>query len=259
MIEDSELVIIEVAVVTRFGHGRSYETGIWNMALDRLGLPFERTRVVVMDNTCERETSERLCQILEGKPFSQWAIFKDWTYKQPKEHRHDEEHVLNQVRFMNRLVSATNDSQYILTLDSDILPPTKAELNGVSAYDMLKSRMEPDVAVVGTPALSRWAENPKPSVYTVDRIEPWGKLSFFPAQPKGIVSVVNAFGMACTLWRGDPIRKYGFRQVPNCHATSTLGMEWYAYKMFHLDGFRLLCDWSIRPRHYKTETEYVQA
>ena len=246
----------EVCVVTRIGPGRLWELDLWAESLERLGLPRSKTRIVVGDNSGDAATRDRIMGILGGGGWNEWALLIDKGYNCNKFTERPEEHSYHQARLLSRLVRASMTTPYILSLDTDTLAPTAEELGGLSAYQLLKSRMLDDVAVVGTPVPSRWSG--QLAAYTVDSIEPWGKMKRVSIKRPGIVEEVHSFGTCLTLWRGDLLRKYEFKGEPNIQAKCQQGLEWYTYKMFMLDGFRLLLDWAIRPRHYKTPNEYGQ-
>ena len=248
----------EVCVVTRVGPDRLWELDLWAESLERLELPRDKTRIVVGDNSGDAATRARITEILGRGRWNEWALLIDKGYNCEKLAKRPEEHSYHQARLFSRLVRASMTTPYILSLDTDTLAPSAEELGGLSAYQLLKSRMLDDVAVVGTPVLSRWAKTPAVAAYTVDNIEPWGRMRRVRIKRPGVVEEVQSFGTCLTLWRGDLLRKYEFKGEPNIQSRCVQGLEWWTYKMFLQDGFRMLLDWTIRPRHYKTLDEYVQ-
>ena len=247
---------VEVCVITRIGPDRLWELDLWADSLERLDLPRAATRIVVGDNSGNAQTRLLLADILAKGGWAEWAILLDTGYSCAKFDTRPEEHSYHQARLLSRLVRASMEAPYIITLDSDTLAPSREDLGGLSAYEMMRGRLTGDVAVVGTPARSR--NTGDISVYTVNTIEPWGKLVRVAAKKPGVVEEVQAFGTCLTLWRGDLLRKYEFKGEPNLTAKCGQGLEWYTYKMFLQDGWRLLCDWAIRPKHFLRPGDYVQ-
>ncbi len=161
------------------------------------------------------------------------------------------------ARLMNQAVTATRNAPFIFTLDSDTLLPTPEELKGEKVLPRMMKAMGPDVAVVGSSVPSRHREQINPSVYRMDSIEPFSGFHYASVKEDG-TEAVDAFGTACTLWRGDLMRAIGFEGCPNLTGPERLGWEWYFHKMSHLLGYKSVVDWGIKPRHYKTIWDYVR-
>jgi len=249
----------DLAIVTRFGPGRAWEIPIWRDTLKRLGVTPAETRLIVSDNTGEADTRAELLRACDSQPWARWCLLTAPPVCANREDKKPENYAYRMARMQTQLAWACGDAPMTLLLDSDVLVPVAQALGGKPVVAHLIEHMADDVAVVATPIRARWANNDGVSVYRVkgDQFQPFGPRSRVEVQAGG-VQEVHVSGTGCALWRTEIMQRYGFRPQANLHKDKKLGHEWYTYKRMLTDSWRVLCDWDIRPRHYVSETEYVE-
>ena len=242
---------MSLSIMTAFGPGRPWLAGLWRESLDRIGLTPELTRLVVMDNTGDPATRRRIVEAIRARPWAQRVLLSEAHTVDRK--RGGARAVADHLAGLcNRMAAATGDAEWVLSLEPDVAPPRGAAARLLAHV----SPEEHGVAVIGCPIRSR--QRGHVMVYLAKSLDPWRLDRTRKPDGSGIEDV-DSVCMGFTLIRGDLLRGVRLAGSPNRDGSGGHGHEWSLMKQARLGGARVLCDWSVRPRHYRTPDRWVAA
>lgn len=246
------------AVATPIGPGRGWLIdAVWLDALDSLGLPKRETRICVANNTGNTRLTRQIAGKLRERGWGEARVAVERQAGSGIKKRLEglSSHMAG---LYTRLLGMAGDAEYTVALETDVTPPGREELGGEWPVERLLRAMEPDVAMVGTPVPSRWRDCAPASVYTVSDIVQWPRVKHRPKPRVEGVQDVHAHGHCLVAMRTKPVRNAGFTATPNLDGTGGPGHEWGNQKRLLLSGWRIVVDWSVKPKHWKSPTEWAR-
>ncbi len=246
----------DLAIMTPFGKGRSWQLPIWADSLGRLGADPARTRLVLLDNSGEG-LRDRLVSFTRATPWQSVVILTDNEWLNDVSERR-EGLSAHMARLTNRMVAATRLPPFVLSLESDI-----GLADGILGRMMRVMLKQVRAGIVGLPTACRWNSKPGEEVISCyrmnGRVDEWDKKGLRRPEAKngGEVEEVHALGMNCTLFRGDVLRRFRFTATPNVDGTGGMGHEWGVSKRAILADWKVYALWE-RPKHYQSAEAWVQ-
>lgn len=247
-----------VCVMAAFGPGRPWTGGLFYNSFHNLLSVDERIKLdlVVMDNSGPdegglRETLGALAVTTSG--LVRRRIFLRDAAKVARARQNAGEVSGHIARLCNTMLDAVpSDADWIMWIEPDVEVPAPAASGTV--LSRLIADATPNTAIVGCPIHSR--QGRYVMVYRAASIEPWGLNNNLPMLRRGVEDV-DCVSMGLTLIRASAVRGFRFSVISNFDGSGGPGHDFSLMRDVRVRGLRVLCDWSIQPRHFDTPERWV--
>ena len=255
--------IFEVTVVTAFAPRREWTPSIWRQAIDRLGLPIERTKLLVVDNTCgfhkESKAIKQHLRELSSLGYTTQRLVDttnlDLSWPTTKYDVHKIAVLLSKFW---RLFKRYSIGDFVFSLEEDVLPPC-------GKYQRLKELMCGGIGAVSGVVKSRHCVGPYPMVFDFSSIYPFRHkipdgLAYkdsMAGKTKNGVQKVGITGLGCLLLKRRALGDVVPRSIADSR-TKYPGLEFAMMVDLHKAGWGVLVDWDCLCRHYSTANRWVE-